>query len=173
MLANPKRAHSVATFALLAALGVLAAPATLAADAPAPTNFTRTLTYLRLYTTPDGVSHFADEAISLAPSGADPAAALATSRLGDVKGATFVSLKAGTIEDWHTTSRRQLLICLRGPVELTASDGEKRLISPGQMLLVEDLIGKGHITRVLGTEDHVALAVQVPDGVLVSTTKGK
>ena len=175
MLVKPKRARSVATFALLATFGVLATHQTFAADSPAMTQPTSKLTYVRLYTTPDGVSHFADDAIGLAPRGVGtgPEATMPMSRLGDVKGATFALLAAGATEDWHTAPRRQFMICLRGLVEVTASDGETRRISPGQMVLVEDLTGKGHITHAAGSEDHVALAVPVPDGVPVSTRKTK
>lgn len=122
------------------------------------------LTYTRLYTGPDGVSHFADETLLLSALGNEGIqAALAVSRIGDVRGATFASLKAGTTEDWHPAPRRQLMVCLRGIVEVTAADGEKRRLTPGQFILLEDTSGKGHITHASGTEDHVALAVPVPD----------
>jgi len=155
----------VVALSLIAALGV-ASSHLVAADQPAATGATSKLSYLRLYPGPDGVSHFVDETLNLAPTGgAGLEGMLAVSRLGDVKGAMFASLKAGATEDWHPAPRRQFMICLRGIVEVTAGDGEKRRITPGQMVLLEDITGKGHITHAAGTEDHVALAVPVPDGV--------
>jgi hypothetical protein len=58
------------------------------------------------------------------------------------------------------------MVCLRGIAEITAGDGEKRRILPGQFMLLEDTTGKGHITHAVGNEDHVALAFPLPDGVL-------
>jgi hypothetical protein len=127
------------------------------------------LAFTRLYTTPDGVSHFSKDTLSLAPiPGAQGMeGTLAVSRIGDVKGVVFARLKAGATEDWHVAPRRQFMVCVHGIVEITASDGEKRRLTPGQFMLLEDTSGKGHVTHAVGTEDHVALAVPVPDGVLV------
>ncbi len=93
-------------------------------------------------------------------------AGLAVNRLGDAQGVLFAQLKAGATEDWHVAPRRQLMVCMRGVVEITAGDGQKRRLAPGQFMLLEDTAGKGHVTHATGSEDHVALAVPVPDGVL-------
>jgi hypothetical protein len=45
---------------------------------------------------------------------------------------------------------RQIMCVLQGEVEATASDGETRRFPPGAVLLLEDTIGKGHATRVVG-----------------------
>jgi len=156
------RAVRIVCVMLFAATALTTTPA-FAAEATAMTHSMK-LTYTRLYTGPDGVSHFADEELLLSPRGTEGFdAALAVSRIGDVQGATFASLKAGTTEDWHTAPRRQLMVCLRGIVEITAADGEKRRMTPGQFMLLEDTSGKGHITHAAGAEDHVALAVPVPE----------
>ncbi len=137
----------------------------LAGQALAATN---ALSFFRLYTDVNGASHFAKETLPLAPvaGGQGMEATLAVNRIGDVKGVMFAQLKAGTTEDWHIAPRRQFMVCVRGMVEITASDGQKQTLTPGQFMLLEDTTGKGHITRATGTEDHVALAVPVPDGVL-------
>jgi quercetin dioxygenase-like cupin family protein len=149
-----------AAFTLLITLCAAPLHHAVAADQP------NKLTYWRLYSTPDGSSRWAEEALPLAQSGAStPEERLATYRLGDIKGAIVASLKAGTTEDWHVAPRRQFMFCLRGIVEVTAGDGQKKRVLPGQFVLLEDLTGKGHITHSAGTEDHVALAIPVPDGV--------
>lgn len=129
---------------------------------------TSSVSFTRLYTDANGVSHFSKEALPLAPVGGGQGmeASLAVNRIGDVKGVTFAQLKAGATEDWHIAPRRQFMVCVRGIVEITASDGQKERMTPGQFMLLEDTTGKGHITHAAGTEDHVALAVPVPDGVL-------
>jgi hypothetical protein len=126
------------------------------------------LSYVRLYTGADGVSHFSNDALTLSPvPGAQGVeATLAVSRIGDVKGVLFAQLKAGATEDWHVAPRRQFMVCVHGIVEVTAADGQKRRLVPGQFMLLEDTSGKGHMTHAAGTEDHIALAVPVPDGVL-------
>ena len=49
--------------------------------------------------------------------------------------------------DWHPAPRRQYIINLIGGVQLTASDGESRIIGAGEVLLVEDTSGKGHLSK--------------------------
>jgi hypothetical protein len=129
---------------------------------------TTAVSFIRLYTDANGVSHFSKETLPLAPvaGGQGMESTLAVNRIGDVKGVMFAQLKAGTKEDWHIAPRRQFMVCVRGVVEITASDGQKERLAPGQFMLLEDTTGKGHITYATGTEDHVALAVPVPDGVL-------
>lgn len=126
------------------------------------------VSFIRLYTDANGVSHFSKESLPLEKvAGAQGMeGTLAVHRIGDVQGVMFAQLKAGATEDWHIAPRRQFMVCVQGIVEITASDGQKRRLTPGQFMLLEDTTGKGHITHAAGTEDHVALAVPVPDGVL-------
>jgi hypothetical protein len=136
-----------------------------AGSAQTPT--TGTLPYVRLYSDASGISHFADEQLVLTPAGASATAEerLLVNRLGDLKGVMFAKLKAGTNEDWHVAPRRQFMLCVRGIVEITAADGQKRRMTPGQFMLLEDVSGRGHRTYAVGDEDHVALALPVPEGV--------
>jgi uncharacterized cupin superfamily protein len=52
---------------------------------------------------------------------------------------------------------------LRGEVEVTASDGETRRLSPGGLLLLEDTTGKGHATRVVGGEGFLLVGIALAD----------
>jgi len=45
-------------------------------------------------------------------------------------------------------------------VEVTASDGEKRVIGAGEVLLVEDTSGKGHLSKAVS--GHVRHSIFVP-----------
>ena len=140
-------------------------PGARAADPPASS--ANTLSYTRLYTDANGMSHFTDEQLVLTPAGtgATPEQRLSIHRLGDLSGVMFARLKAGVTEDWHVAPRRQFMLCVRGIVEITAGDGEKRRMTPGQFMLLEDTSGRGHRTHAAGPEDHVALALPVPDGI--------
>ena len=112
---------------------------------------TAAVSFIRLYTDANGVSHFSKETLPLAPvaGGQGMEANLAVSRIGDVKGVMFAQLKAGATEDWHIAPRRQFMVCVRGIVEITASDGQKERMIPGQFMLLEDTTGKGHRSRNL------------------------
>ena len=121
------------------------------------------LSYVRLYADANGASRFVDEQHQLATSGATTGEAkLPVLKIDNVSGAAFVALRRDEVEDWHLAPRRQYLIVLRGEVEVTASSGESRRFRPGNILLVEDTHGKGHITRSVGVEDHVVIAVPAP-----------
>jgi hypothetical protein len=70
--------------------------------------------------------------------------------------------------DWggdvpHPTPRRQMVCMLRGEMDVTASDGETRRFGPGDLLLLEDVVGKGHASRVVGDEPFLILGVAPPD----------
>jgi hypothetical protein len=51
--------------------------------------------------------------------------------------------------DWHPAPRRQYVINLDGAMQITASDGEVRTIGTGEILLVEDTSGKGHLSKAI------------------------
>jgi hypothetical protein len=52
--------------------------------------------------------------------------------------------------DWHPAPRRQYIINLDAGVQITASDGEVRVIGAGEIILVEDVTGKGHLSKSIG-----------------------
>ena len=49
----------------------------------------------------------------------------------------------------------------RGEIELAG--GRRIPLEPGSVILAEDSTGKGHISRTLGTEDRIALNIQLAD----------
>jgi len=50
---------------------------------------------------------------------------------------------------WHPAPRRQYIINLDAGVQITASDGQSRKIGAGEVILVEDTWGKGHVSKAL------------------------
>ncbi len=115
--------------------------------------------YFRIYAGPDGESHFADVGIELEGKPGESA----YSALYPAKGVIFRRSPADQFLDWHPAPRRQFVITLSGEAEVEASDGEIRHIGPGTIMLAEDLTGKGHITRGIGTEERLSLFLTVPD----------
>jgi hypothetical protein len=73
-------------------------------------------------------------------------------------GAELRRAPPGRVADWHTAPRRQYVITLSGHGELEISGGKKISVGPGSINLVEDVTGKGHITRTVGNEDRVTPA---------------
>jgi hypothetical protein len=65
--------------------------------------------------------------------------------------------------DWHHAPRRQFVVTLSGEAEVEASDGEVRRIVPGTVMLADDLTGRGHITRGVGTQERLSLFIPLAD----------
>src|SRR6266567_3305883 len=110
-----------------------------------------------LYEDASGESHFRDievEWIEEAPTG----------KLSKRLPATGIMVRE-TIADfedtWHRAPRRQYVISLAGGVEITASDGETRHILAGEIVLVEDTAGKGHITKSSGSTPRYTIFVPI------------
>ncbi len=62
--------------------------------------------------------------------------------------------------DWHNAPRRQYIINLDNSVQLTASDGEARIINAGEVILVEDVTGKEHLSKAIN--DQIRNCIYVP-----------
>ena len=63
--------------------------------------------------------------------------------------------------DWHPAPRRQYIINLDGGARITASDGESRVIGAGEVILVEDITGKGHLSQSVGGQMRRSIFVPV------------
>jgi hypothetical protein len=99
---------------------------------------------IRLYTGEDGESHFEEIAPSFSWDDG-----LWRAPLEATTGIIFTRHPAGHFLGWHNAPRRQYVIILTGQVEFQIGDGSIRRLGPGDVLLAEDLTGRGHTTRVL------------------------
>jgi uncharacterized cupin superfamily protein len=54
--------------------------------------------------------------------------------------------------------RRQVLFCLRGAMDVVASNGDRRRIAAGDVWLMADTTGKGHRTVVVDGPVDAAIA---------------
>ncbi|WP_109468381.1 cupin domain-containing protein [Albibacillus kandeliae] len=61
-----------------------------------------------------------------------------------------VEYPAGYEGPQERSTHRQLAFCLSGLLRLTSSDGGQREFGPGDMIVMDDLDGKGHMITVLG-----------------------
>jgi hypothetical protein len=98
-----------------------------------------------LYKDADGESHFRDIEVEWV---AEQNFSKLSARL-PATGIIFRETSGDYDLDWHPAPRRQYIINLDAGVQITASDGEARRIGAGEVLLVEDTWGKGHLSRAL------------------------
>lgn len=99
-----------------------------------------------LYTDAKGESHFRDIEVEWA----EERRGSKLSRRLPAAGIIFRETKPENTVDWHNAPCRQYIVNLQSGVKITASDGECREIGMGEVLLVEDVTGKGHISQGLG-----------------------
>jgi hypothetical protein len=98
-----------------------------------------------LYADDNGETHFRD--IEIEPASEGPGGKV-SARL-PATGIIFRTTEGSYNYDWHPAPRKQYIINLDAAVKITASDGESRVIGPGEVLLVEDTHGKGHISQAV------------------------
>ena len=108
----------------------------------------------RLFTGPDNLTHSEEVAIDF-PGG--------VSKLLPIASGELHLAAPGNVIDWHRAPRRQYVITLTGHAELEVAGGKKIAVGPGHVDLVEDVTGKGHITKVIGTDDRIALQLPLAD----------
>ena len=110
-----------------------------------------------LYNGDDGQSHFRDlevDWVSESPGGKLSERLPAT-------GIIFRQVAASYDLDWHPAPRRQYIINLDAGVQITASDGEARIIAAGEVILVEDTSGKGHLSKAVDAEIRHCIFVPI------------
>jgi hypothetical protein len=98
-----------------------------------------------LYTDDKGESHFRDIEIDWA----EERRGSKLSKKFPATGVIFRETEAEHNVTWHPAPRRQYIVNLDAGVKITASDGESRFIKAGDIILVEDTHGKGHLS------DHI------------------
>jgi hypothetical protein len=121
------------------------------------------VTYHRIYVDSQGDSHF--DVITVEQSlaqGAPPAAPFYISEDGAASKYRFYTFEPGWIGELHPAPTRQFLALLSGEVEMETTDGTVRRFVPGDLVLLEDTSGKGHVTRNIGDGYATYLVVPVP-----------
>lgn len=119
--------------------------------------------FVRLAVDGDGVSHFVDEALPMtARDFAPPAAALEVSDPAPASGVVFWRAPRGWDGQQHPAPARQWVFVLQGAIEIVAGDGEARRLNRGDGILLEDVTGAGHTTRVVSEGGALGMFIQVP-----------
>ncbi len=112
--------------------------------------------YTRIFTGPDGNSHFEDIDVPLkdTPRGNQGPTMKATGVFFRITGTDYDL-------DFHNPNNRQFVITLEGQVDVTASDGTTRRFGPGDIMLADDITGKGHLSKAVGNKPRRAVFVTI------------
>ena len=124
-----------------AALGTLLATGACAQEGDSPTAEPATgpsglMEVIHVYADEDGVSHVNRVKVMGSPKPL-PAHSVVTT-----------SIAQGT-EDWHIAPAKTFTINVVGDIEGEVGDGTRVKIGKGDLVYLEDLTGKGHVTRLL------------------------
>lgn len=110
-----------------------------------------------LYADEAGASHFRDievEWVATHPGGK-------LSRRLPATGVIFRETGGDYDLDWHPAPRRQYIVNLDAGVQITASDGESRMIGAGEVILVEDVHGKGHLSKAVSGQIRHSIFIPI------------
>ena len=107
----------------------------------------------RIYTGADGLAHAERVPMKFERGG--------VTEMMRATGAEFSSRPAAPAGDWHTGPRRQFVITLSGRAELEVANGQKVPIEAGNINLIEDTTGKGHITHNIA--DRIVVTIPLED----------
>lgn len=111
---------------------------------------------IRIYADADGNSHLQELPI------ATKAGKVRRTETAPVTAFSYADYTASSVEDWHRTPGRQFSISMSGEIEVEVSDGQKHAIHAGDIVFLEDLQGKGHITRIKSPVTNIF--IRVADG---------
>ena len=115
------------------------------------------MAFVRMYPTPDGLSHFEELDLPFEPADLTEKGSFSPK----ITGVTFSRQPVGySRRDWHTGNVRHYVVFLTGTLEIEVGAGEERLrrFGPGDVLLSEDLTGKGHRGWVVGNEPVISMS---------------
>ena len=109
----------------------------------------------RVYADAAGDSHFGELDIPLKDAGT-------IGRLSERHSASNIIFRENDADydfDWHCAPQRQYIVLLDGEIEIETSDGAKRCFCGGDILLVEDVSGRGHRTHTVNNKPRRSVFV--------------
>jgi len=101
---------------------------------------------IRMYTGSDGITHLED---------------IEPSEMKFAAKEIMITSKSPTPfpSPWHTSSARQIKMIRTGRVKWEVEDGNTRILGPGDLVMEEDISGKGH--RALQVDDDPVIMMAV------------
>ena len=120
--------------------------------------------FARVAMNAEGQTYFADaEAKFELKDFAPPAGPVGVAAMQTAKTMVFTTADGAWHGDWHPTPHKQFVFMLGGAIEIEVADGEIRRFSIGDIILLEDVSGKGHDTRVVSVEPALFAIVALPE----------
>ena len=120
------------------------------------------LKYIRLFVDATGLSHFQDCTLPLATRDfAPPTTPLESTDFIPAMGFAVVRFAANWSGPWHASPYRQWFFMMSGSITVTAGDGTTRTLNTGDAIFLDDQGTKGHLTRVNGDQEVIAVGVRV------------
>jgi hypothetical protein len=117
---------------------------------------------VRIYADRDGESHVEHLELSVmnppergAPGGTIPLDGHPVLRAYPVPAAAA----EWSVVDWHRAPRKTFVVAISGSVEVEVSDGRQMAIEKGDLVFLEDTVGKGHVTRLQGNVTNLFMPV--------------
>ncbi len=106
-------------------------------------------TCLRLYNHRHGESQFEEVEFPFSELRSDGTAPVLATPFQEATRHGLRIVPPGWKRDWAPAARRMIAVYLSGKSDIEASDGGVRRLSPGIVLLAEDITGRGHrVTHV-------------------------
>lgn len=117
----------------------------------------------RIFNGPDGLSRFGEIDIPLVDSGDIGA----LSERYPVETIIFRETPGDYHYDWHPAPQRQFIVLLDGEIAIETGDGECRNFKGGDVLLVEDTSGRGHLTYSIDRKLRRSLFLTIPESLVL------
>ena len=117
----------------------------------------------RVYSGADGQSHLAEVPLAMKPFRDVEGAHGEGTPMQAATGIAFRAAPPGYVLDWHCAPRRQYSISLSGTAEIEVGDGTIARVEAGDVVLAEDLTGRGNVTRVIGDRPRLYAIVPLTD----------
>ncbi len=122
------------------------------------------MSYIRVFSDEEGETHFEDVKIELESVDRDYSESqIKLSSIDPAVEYAFFGFPSGLDTDWHPASQKVMLFILSGEMELRVSDGESRRLHGGSVVLTEDVKGKGHKGKVLGSSDVFGVSLRLSE----------
>lgn len=120
--------------------------------------------YTRIYADARGQSHFEDVMVPVTRRRSPTSTGISDySSPFPARSAVIRRVVVAHPDEPHTAPDRRIAIQLSGQMEVEVGDGEVRRFGPGDIVLLEDTTGTGHITREVGAEERTTMFVELDE----------
>ena len=119
----------------------------------------------RVWTDELGASHFADLDLpeAMMPSASGLPEMRSTSPMPVESFRLITTTPQAMARGWHPAPARQLVIVVSGAIAVEVSDGETRRLDAGSMIFFEDVVGRGHLNRIVDDQAIMLAFLTVPE----------